>query len=476
MLQVGVYLREWLIYFKRPHERQLYIKQCDEFRTRYRFIMKLKLVKKNGAAVRPLEEKENTAFRAVANGDPYLASESLVIDVLKSARKEDQWLKCDCKNNNGPILVPCLRSDTGMFYLRTLSRKNLHEEGCELYGKPIHCIPANLWDEKRKARKPPEGYFAVLQEIFEVHGLADKNTTQPSRNKARGSPRRPALSQQLLRVMENAELNKLSSADRFADRRNWYNDISEIISAIKIAPNILLSKLWFSDVRMWNDGTVHKKMTEASKEWPKGHKPQGFLCWLVWDVDKDGVGLKKDNNRVDVINGVNQPIIHGNPVSKPYLFLGVVGLPTNEKSGYQCIAAYAQPIVASDCPIPVDSHYERVALGKIKYQLRQILDDYPDVEFEITKPVFEIETKAGPCLPDFIITARRGKNVEKFIIEVMGFERSDYLEGKEVTHPRMKTLGTLITMDASKFTKKSGAKTDGAKVRKIICDKLQLTH
>ena len=32
---------------------------------------------------------------------------------------------------------------------------------------------------------------------------------------------------------------------------------------------------------------------------------------------------------------------------------------------------------------------------------------FPDAEFELEKPVFEIETSDGPCLPDFFIRARR---------------------------------------------------------------------
>ena len=35
-----------------------------------------------------------------------------------------------------------------------------------------------------------------------------------------------------------------------------------------------------------------------------------------------------------------------------------------------------------------------------------------------------------------------------FVVEVMGFERPEYLRGKEVTHPRMEALGTLCTMQA----------------------------
>ena len=396
---------------------------------------------------------------------------------MERAHNTKQWLECNCKvkEDEQAILVPCLISESGYFYYRALSNdNNEHSHDCEFNRARRDWNPKSQWDKGRKARKAPEGLCEVLRESSEDHEFANQNTTQPSRNKVLWSPRRPALSQLLLRVIEKEGLNKLSSVDNFADRKNRDNDIREGITEIDIAPGILLSKFWFSDVGEWNDKKVHRKMTEAAKKWPNGHKPQGFLCWIVWDVDKDGVGNKKGNKRVDVINGVKRPVIYMEPVREPYLFLGVVGLPTNKESEYKCIKAYAQPIVATDCPIPVDSHSERVALGKIKFRLKQILKDYRDVEFEITKPVFEIETEAGPCLPDFIITARRGNDEEKFIIEVMGFDRPDYLQAKVVTHPRMETLGTLITMDASKFHEKNAEKNEGFKVGQKICEKLQL--
>ena len=36
---------------------------------------------------------------------------------------------------------------------------------------------------------------------------------------------------------------------------------------------------------------------------------------------------------------------------------------------------------------------------------------------------FEIETPDGPCIPDFLIRARRDNDEAIFVIEVMGFER-----------------------------------------------------
>ena len=56
----------------------------------------------------------------------------------------------------------------------------------------------------------------------------------------------------------------------------------------------------------------------------------------------------------------------------------------------------------------------------------------------------------------------------------MGFERAEYLRGKEVTHPRMETLGTLCTMQASEFDRSSdGLRTEGRRVTETIRRALQ---
>ena len=47
--------------------------------------------------------------------------------------------------------------------------------------------------------------------------------------------------------------------------------------------------------------------------------------------------------------------------------------------------------------------------------------------------------------------AGRGDDTATFVVEVMGFQRASYLEGKERTHLRMAELGTLCTIDATRF-------------------------
>jgi len=99
--------------------------------------------------------------------------------------------------------------------------------------------------------------------------------------------------------------------------------------------------------------------------------------------------------------------------------------------------------------VPVDSRNERRAFGTLRATLKILRQDFPEAEFCLEKPVFDIKTPEGPCLPGFVIPARRG---------------DDILQGKEVTHPRMETLGTL-SMQRKEFGSSSdGVKAEGREV------------
>ena len=119
--------------------------------------------------------------------------------------------------------------------------------------------------------------------------------------------------------------------------------------------------------------------------------------------------------------------------------------------------------------MPVDSNYERRALWTPGNTLWNLHRKFPDAEFELEKPLFDIDTLEGPCLPDFLIRARRGHDEFPFVIEVMGFERPDYLQGKEDRHTRMAWLGTMCMMQGSAFDRSTdGVKNVGCRVTNRI--------
>ena len=170
------------------------------------------------------------------------------------------------------------------------------------------------------------------------------------------------------------------------------------------------------------------------------------------------------------------PKVRGRPVIGPYLFLGTVA---RSQGRWACVDACARPVAELDCPVPVDSDYERQAVGALRWlvgtlsgnpQLAALLGGALRVELE--RPLALIETTAGPCEPDFLLSVVRPRAhrhlpggpddppylgrfdpryLAQYVIEVMGFDDPVYKRRKKSTHPRMKRLGPVFPMEGWKF-------------------------
>ena len=215
------------------------------------------------------------------------------------------------------------------------------------------------------------------------------------------------------------------------------------------------------------DGPDRRQDAGPGEDLPEGHRPQGFVCGAVWGVDDHGVTGGRRGTRLDVVARVSRPVIGANPVSPPYLFMGVVGLEEGA-AAWSCLHGHAQPIVAMNCPVPVESSVERQAFGTLRKTLGMLRREFDTVTFSLEKPLFETNTQYGPCLPDFVIRAHPegwdGKDSVGVMIEVMGFEDEDYRKRKEETHRAMRSLGTLCTMEAGRFGSPEGLASEGTDV------------
>ena len=236
--------------------------------------------------------------------------------------------------------------------------------------------------------------------------------------------------------------------------------MSAAAKTIEVAPGHPLDGLLFPWRTGWDRRRVHARVREAARDFPKGHVPQGFVCFPVRHVGERSLPATSKYGELEVVSRIRRPTIGGRPVSGPYLFFGVVAL-TTRRRGYECVRGWAQPIVSVHRPVPVDivsvhrpvpvdSDFEHQAFSTLE-TMWILSKEFKDAEFEMEKPVFDIDTEQGPCLPDFLIKARRNGEVRTWVVEVMGFERPDYLAGKEVTHQRMEELGPVILMDGKRF-------------------------
>jgi hypothetical protein len=66
----------------------------------------------------------------------------------------------------------------------------------------------------------------------------------------------------------------------------------------------------------------------------------------------------------------------------------------------------------------------------------------------LTKPLFDVETTLGACLPDLLIDVYdRQRHVHcRLVIEAMDFETDAYAAAKTQTHPRLQCLGPVISI------------------------------
>ena len=434
--------------------------------------MALHLVHHDLSLARVLTDEEERAVRKVADGDPSEDLQASALEVLVRAHKEGLWRSCDCRgpDSRQPVNGPCRL--LGTYFWRRLPAPHVaHAEGCVFWRES-----APRWARNPKTRAPVEPpddrFFTVLLNEPEELRIAEPDAL-PQRHGAWHGNRPSKLRQRLFELLSDAGLNRLPDAD-VGNAKQWWNRIRQAAKGFEIAPGRPLDDLLFPYRRMWQMDRIDDRMRAVARAWAKGYRPQGFVCGAVWGVDDHGVTGRK-GMRLDVASRVARPVIGQNPVRPPYLFLGVVGLEEGA-SAYACLRGYAQPIVAMNCPVPVESNVERQAFGTLRKSLRILRREFETVTFTLEKPLFETNTEHGPCLPDFVIQALpegwEGKDSVGFMIEVMGFEDEEYRERKEATHWAMRSLGTLRIMEASRFGTPEGLASEGVdvtdKVRAVL--------
>ena len=415
-------------------------------------------------------ERELTKEEADAVRDPKYdtSSAQLAFAVLGEARENGLWLQCDCRtdSDDDPLVAPCRLPKGAGYTWRVLQggSRLQHHTYCVFYRESREQRARK--NGGRAARVPPERYFSALHAREDGRGLTD-----PLHGLGEGGDREPgqrrvqAMSGLLCRLLEKAGLTRIGANVPVPDVCEWLDAIRAAAKSIEVAPERTLDKLLFLSRTDWDRRRVHARVREAARDFPEGHVPQGFVCFPVFNIGERAVPANRKYGALEVVSRIRRPTIGGRAVSPPYLFFGVVAL-TTRRRGYECVQAWAQPVVSIRQPVPVDSDFERRAFATLTTTLKILGNEFRDAGFEMEKPVFEMDTKQGPCVPDFLIRARREGEERTWVVEVMGFERPDYLAGKEVTHERMEELGPVLLMDGKRF--EAGLTSEGQKVTERI--------
>ncbi|WP_121938319.1 hypothetical protein [Eilatimonas milleporae] len=408
-----------------------------------------------------MSDTQRTAILAFENEKATPQQTAMTKGIMRDVHDGGLWLQCDCRKEGMRRPLVTVVKNPGNFLswkIWTKGNRLAHAQTCAFHRRHVRQqLAKEAWSKARKTR--PEGFFAVLKS--QSKGAKPHRDSGGSRVTGERT-RLPALARQLAVLIEAAKLNVWWPDGETESRYDQFHRLEEAAEGYEVAQAVSLAPLLFTKVSAWEKFAVHAKVRAATAGFPKGHRPQGFICFCTSNVDSDGTYLRHGRDatedkeavpplRADCAGTVTWPSIGRNAVPGPYLFFGVVGL-SQKKRGYELLKAYAQPVVGWDRLVPVDSHYERRAFGSLKITVGRLMRQYPQFTWLLHKPVFETITKLGPCLPDFeIIGYQGGKANHRFIVEVMDFDRPSYLAGKEITHPRMELLGPLFTMDGQKF-------------------------
>ena len=428
--------------------------------------------------VRTLSPAEEEALRAVKAGQADEAQRMACLAMLNAARDADRWILCDCREDEGqwPVIVP-VRWTRSRFSLSNRPDSEVpHAEGC---------VFARGETGSRAGRGARPAVFDDMFDPFpDGETLAEDEPAPAAGDRwgfaglSHGRPPR-TVSAMLVTLMDAARLNMLAVADGFSSERQWLAEIVRAAGAFRLAPGVPMPAFLFTDPADWRSGEVARKLEAAEPGWPERHKPFALLCWTARDVD--GTAINRTHPRlghVEARSGVAAPEVGRNRVPGPWLFLGLVARSEDSRQ-WECLKARAQPVVSTLCPVPVDSHAERRALGTLR-RLVHSLENDPGlcealggaVRAELEKPLFRFETASGPCLPDFLLTVAcpggrghmpgrpgpRGADgrydpggIARYVVEVMGFDDAEYESGKVDMHRRMRTLGRLFRMEAPQF-------------------------
>ena len=418
-----------------------------------------------------LTPQEVDALRAYKRGAADAVQKALCLLLLDRARRDKLWFECGCRREGSqyPDFYARRHGNGEYTTANRPSAQIAHAEDCVFRAKP------------KDDRPPPPRH----PDVISLFGAARKDTPGPNPdagpNEYWKPPSMPAARMTTTlwgtasKLMRSARLNLLSVADRHSSPGEWLAAIAKAADRLYLPPRVPASGFLFTDPAAWRSGEVAATLEKAAPDWPDGGEPGAILCWPVGkvsgrEVDPGGEG------HVEAPQPVVCPSVGVRPVIGPYLFLGAVARSADR---WACVNACARPIVALDCPILVDSDYERQAVDALR-GLVETLGGNPELaallggtlRIELEKPLALIETTAGTCQPDFLLSVVRPsahghlpggpddppylgrfdpRYLAQYVIEVMGFNDRKYEERKKRTHPRMRRLGPVMEMKGREF-------------------------
>ena len=415
--------------------------------------------------VRALLPAEEAALRRVKQGIDLPGEDPVYRATVASAREKRLWILCDCRDGSPRerAIVTLVRKDSGLVHLSNIPRTEVpHVEGCIF-------APG----DGARRRMPAIVFRDVLRPVADGRVRADEEEPGKGPQRRLTGPgtdsQSSSLAGHLHRLMQAGSLHRLSVSEGFASPGEWLAAIRRAAGNFRTPEDIGMSDLLVMDPEAWASGHVAKVLDGLEPHWPKKGTPCAWLCWMARDIEGSEVNRAHPAlGHVRTLADVAFPTVMGRRVEGPWLFLGEVGR-SPETGRWECLEACARPIASARCPVPVDSHNERRALGALRSLIWSLENNAKlgealggAVRIDLEKPLFDIDTVGGPCRPDFILTVIRpggdpagGRHLlgdaARYVIEVMGLDDPEYESRKEKMHRRMKNLGRIFPLYARQF-------------------------
>ncbi len=382
-------------------------------------------------------------------GEGSYHDEQAGVTLVQNARIGERWIACDCLGTDEapPILTPAYLSEAETYYLRRLTstKRPEHRPDCPFFRDQA----TNRLTEVRTRNTPtdpPSGFFEVLRPAPEKLAQRPEDDSQDDRTRNASTPR---LARLLWRLLDNAGCNQIAPLmlGHEWSIKEEFGALGRAATKIEIAPGIELARAFWTHARPLETNVVYRTLRRLAPKWPKTHAPQGFVALYAKTIKGNEIHVP-DGDPIRIATRVQSPSIRGNRIAGPFIVLVVAG-EYPEARGYAPLRAYAQPIHNGRMFVPVESDFERKTLRAILAAQHEL--HVQGVDVAIGKPLFDTMTQHGPCRPDFMLEARSRMTgeVKTLVVEAMGFDSDDYEAAKAVTHPRMKTLGELMTIDPS---------------------------
>ena len=389
---------------------------------------------------RALLPEEEDALRRVKEGIDLPGEDPVYRATVASARAKDLWILCDCRSGSPgerPVISLRKHKDGRIFLVNIPSTEVPHAQGC-LFAP----------GEGARRRMPEIVFGDVLRPVAsrrkradeEEQGKGPQRRFDGARNgQPELDPGRPSAQADAGRKPAQAErLGRVRIPRRMACRnRAGGPDLPHPGGLQDVRPPGHGSEEMDVGLCREGPGPAGAGVAEEST-------PCAWLCWMARDIDGCEVNRAHPAlGHVRVLADVTFPTVMGRRVEGPWLFLGEVGR-SPETGRWECLEACARPIASACCPVPVDSHNERRALGALRSLIRSLETDAElgealggAIRIDLEKPLFDIHTVGGPCRPDFILTVIRpgcrpaGRrhllgDAARYVIEVMGLDDPEY--------------------------------------------------